>query len=174
MKPGNQGKTMKFRLIAMTLLLASCSTHYMSKSELVNEFKAAQDSVVITKDNRTGLYKFKNSRGEFIVDRGQIDGRVSEIIDSSGRFVLYGFKSGQRINVTNKKGERVRIKVDHNSQIIINKDGKEKFQTYLVGTCLAKDLIYGYRSRILGTMRFVYLDDVKTVEVYSEFKSEEK
>lgn len=165
---------MKILWAAMTLFLASCSTHYLSKSELVNEFKAGQDSIAITKSDRPGLYKLKNSRGDFIVGIHQLTGHVIDIADSNGSVVLHGFKSGQRINVTKKKGERVRIKVDHNSQIIINKDTDEKFQTYLVGTYLANDLINGYRSRILGTMRFVNLENVKTVEVYSEFKSEEK
>jgi hypothetical protein len=164
----------KIFYITVPLVLAGCSTHYMSPQELVNEFKVGQDSIEVFKTDQIGLYKIKNVRGEFVVSGNQFNDAVLEKINKNGRITLYGLKHGQKINVSNKNGERVKIKVDHNSQFIINKVAGKKFQTYLVGTYLAEDLIYGYRSRILGTLRTIAVDSVKSVEVYSEFKSEEK
>jgi hypothetical protein len=78
----------------------------------------------------------------------------------------------KRILSRNADGDQVYVSVDQNSQLIITDAKGESHKLYLDTAFVCGDSLHGLRSRFLGLKTSVPLNDIKTIEVYSEFSRE--
>jgi hypothetical protein len=92
------------------------------------------------------------------------------------QFSLIDYPSNnlQRIKCMDKVGNKVWLYPDKNTEFIIVKksDGK-KIKAYFDTVILQNDTLYGLRSRLIGGLRIIPVNDIDKVEVYSEFPKTE-
>jgi hypothetical protein len=140
-------KMKKFIILFCSLLLIGCSTHYITKDMLMEQL-GNKDALRIRPTGVAPILPFINP--------------------------LYNGNQTTEIYCINSKGEKVFLKVGHNSLLIINDKQGETYKFYLDSVYIEKDKIKGLRSRILGIVNEVDISNIEAIEVYSEFASEAK
>lgn len=109
------------------------------------------------------------------IDKDDLLRQAAEKGDSvfvQGRWAGNRFLGMEVLDCRNKKGERVRIGLDHNTQLLLfDKEGR-KTQMYFNTVACDATRIFGYRSNIVLNRRQIRISEVDSIEIYSEFKSE--
>ncbi len=134
--------------ICFAMLVAGCSTHYVTKDMLTEQIKG-QERLTI---EPTGMYVPLLP----LIKASYAGNRITEVY------------------CVNDKGEKVAISVDKNSMLIVRDKQGQTFKFYLDTVYVTGDRIKGLRSRLLGVENEVDLANVDTMEVYSEFRRERK
>lgn len=102
----------------------------------------------------------------------QAEKKGDKIILDHENIVGWNFRNIRNIVCNNKENKLVSIGIDQNSQLkILKKDGRY-VKMYFTTAYTYNDTIYGLRSRILSTPRKVALNEIMSIELYSEFKRE--
>ncbi|MDJ1469438.1 hypothetical protein [Xanthocytophaga flava] len=93
------------------------------------------------------------------------------------RFALIDYPSNnlQKIKCEDKRGNKVWLYPDKNTEFIIQKksDGK-KVKAYFDTVIFQNDTLYGLRSRLIGGLRVISVNDIKKVAIYAEIPRVEK
>jgi hypothetical protein len=87
------------------------------------------------------------------------------------QFALIDYPSNnlQKIKCEDKNGNKVWLYPDKNTEFIIVKksDGK-KVKAYFDTVILQNDTLYGLRSRLVGGLRIIPINDIEKITVYAE------
>jgi hypothetical protein len=87
------------------------------------------------------------------------------------QFALIDYPSNnlQRIKCLDKNGNKVWLYPDKNTEfIIIKKSDGKKVKAYFDTVILQNDTLYGLRSRLVGGLRIIPINDIDKVAIYSE------
>ena len=130
---------------ASVLLLMGCTNHYLTKEMLFEQ-----------------MFPHQNLQPKTMP---LIVGAPGAIV---GLPVRYDSNKLSKIMCYNQKREKVYLSVDQNTQLIITdrKGGARKF--YMDTVFLENGVLYGLRSRILGTKQSVPVDEIDKIEIYDE------
>lgn len=93
------------------------------------------------------------------------------------QFALIDYPSNnlQKIKCVDKNGNKVWLYPDKNTEFIFVKksDGK-KIKAYFDTVILQNDTLYGLRSRLVGGLRIIPVNDIEKITVYTEMPRIEK
>jgi hypothetical protein len=125
------------------LLISACSTFTLTKQSLIEQLNQNQQI---------------GSDPNF---------QVLSLVD-------YPSNNLMRIKCVDDKGKLVWLYPDKNTEFIITKksDG-DRITTYFDTLILQNDTLFGLRSRLIGGLRKIPVDDIDKVEVYAEFPDTE-
>ena len=168
-----------------TTVIASCtSTHHIQKDDLLRQIRERGRPVEVL-----GCYQRTLALGAH-EERCtlRIAGEDVELVRTAFlNRLLRGREPGQEkgvrwldlrtvehLDARNRRNERVRISVDHNSQLIIKGEDGETTEMYLLTGAYDGQQVVGFRSVLLGKLRSIDVANIKSVELYSEFKRESK
>ena len=81
----------------------------------------------------------------------------------------------KKIKCVNEDGKLVWLYPDKNTQFMITRksDSSSVVKAYFDTLILQSDTLYGLRSRILGGIRKIPVEDIYKVEIYAEFANTE-
>ncbi len=92
------------------------------------------------------------------------------------QFALIDYPSNnlEKIKCQDKNGKMVWLYPDKNTEFIITKKSNgEKFKAYFDTVIFQNDTLYGLRSRLVGGLRKVAINDIDKVVVYAEMPKTE-
>jgi hypothetical protein len=133
-------KSIKFTIVlAVTLIICSCSTYYLSKQSLVEQLKENQTIAVDKNYQIFSLIEYPSNNLRKIKCLDKDSNIVWLFPDKNTEFMIYKKSDGDKITV------------------------------YFDTLILQQDTLYGLRSRLLGGKRIIPVNDVDRVEIYAEF-----
>jgi hypothetical protein len=89
-----------------------------------------------------------------------------------GIFIRYDSNKLSKVLCYNKKGEKVYVSVNQNTELIVTDKQGKTHKFYLDTVFLQDNALHGLRSRILGMERSVSIDDIAKIEIYTELSKE--
>ncbi len=149
---GRAGKVLLH--IAFAIFISACSTHPISQQMLSDQAVSSE------KLEQTSLPSLL-----FFLPIGP--GTVLTIPIGP-----YNSNKMREVICYNKTGQKVKLSVDRNTQLIIKDKKGETHQFYFDTVYVENKILYGLRSRILKLKREVPVDDIESAEIYSEFAKE--
>ena len=86
-------------------------------------------------------------------------------------FALIDYPSNnlERIKCVDKKGDTVWLYPDKNTEFCFRKSNGEKVKAYFDTVIFQNDTLYGLRSRLIGGIRVISVNDIEAVTVRAEF-----
>jgi len=86
-------------------------------------------------------------------------------------FALIDYPSNnlERIKCVDKKGNTVWLYPDKNTEFCFKKSNGEKIKAYFDTVILQNDTVFGLRSRLMGGLRIIPVNDIDEVTVRAEF-----
>ncbi|MDP3915722.1 MAG: hypothetical protein Q8R96_18505 [Bacteroidota bacterium] len=130
-------------LILMTFLTAGCATYSIQPKSLVDQLKTFQ---------------------------------IIEINENFQKFSGFEYPSNNlvKIDCQDKKGNNIWLYPDKNTEFIfIKKSTGKKVKAYFDTVLFQNDTLYGLRSRILGGLRIIPVNDIDKISIYSELPKTE-
>lgn len=177
---------MKKVLLILGLSLCSCtSIHYISRESLVSQITGSADTVFMA-GHHNGIIQCKIHYHEPLACKGcdtesyfkesELDHDLLNKINDSKNAQVYWFSMAQMKHITckNKVDEDVVIGVDHNSQLIFIDSLNRKTKMYFQPTVYYDSLFLGFRSVVIHWRNKFDYNNVKQIQIYSEFKKEHK
>lgn len=131
-------------IIGILIVLGSCSSYIVSTQSMVSQLKDNQDIKVNTYFQQFSLIDYPSNNLE-------------------------------KIKCVDKNGLSVWLYPDKNTEFIFVKksDGK-KVKAYFDTVIFQNDTIFGLRSRLVGGLREIPVNDIEKIEIYSEFPKIER
>jgi hypothetical protein len=136
-------------LFVAAIAVVSCTSHHLTKQMLLEQLTPPQNM-------RTNT---------LMLPLGSIPASVPIRYTSNGVGRLLCF---------NQKGEKVYLKVNGNMQLIVTDKAGKTYKFYFDTVYATDESLFGLRSRILGAENKINLEDIATIEVYTELSREER
>lgn len=119
----------KISLALALFLMTSCSTHYIHKVDLIRQLESGGRKVYAL-ECQNGFCLVTNGLAEFaIADNGRLDSTLKREPEKRA-LAWIDFAGLREIECRNRDGERVKIGLDHNSQLLVFDKKGEKTQFY--------------------------------------------
>lgn len=129
---------------SLGILLTSCGTYTIEKKSFISQLEDNQDVEEILHWTPIGYTKYPSNK-------------MSEVI------------------CKNSKGELVYLYPDQNTTIkITSRSSKREFKAYFDTVIYKDDKLYGLRSRILGGLQEIDVNDIDKIEFHAEIPKTKK
>jgi len=154
-------------MLAFGFILQSCSTIRISKQDLLEIAAQCGEAHTLTMaDSNNVRYDMRKK----IIPSRNFDSTLLEKIKKYKVYAYYDYFPFGKIYATNQRtGEKLEFSHDRNSEFIINEKQLNEVRMYIGNSAMiTNDYLVGYRSRILGIKRYVSIDSINTVGLYTE------
>jgi len=115
-----------------------------------------------------------NSEGKYAYPPAHYRQELKYLNNEINALNVYGTDRIKNIVCYNKKGEKVRLKINQNTQIKIQTTDNYKTSVYFYPVDIFENILIGYKSRILGMCKVFDMDSITKVDIYAEFPKTEK
>jgi len=131
-------------LLTFTFLITSCGTYTITQKGLITQLQENQNVDEILHWTPIGYTKYPSNRLDKIVCQ-------------------------------NSKGEYVYLYPDQNTTVNIkSKSSKKEFKAYFDTVIFKDGKLYGLRSRIVGGLQEINVDDIASIEFHAEMPKTKK
>jgi len=141
----------------------------MYKDELLETFSKCGKSFIIRIDENGDCYIKEGNGKEYGCSYNGLSSVEKRYLDSTKTIIIRMLEPNTTIPISDINGDKYSIPIDLNTQLVINKSLEDETQMYLTNsTKVVGNYIVGLRSRLLGWGKEIRLDQIKTVEIYTE------
>jgi hypothetical protein len=136
-------------LLVLALCITGCTNHHLTKQMLLQQ-------VIPEEELKKGVVTLYAPAGSIMIPMG----------------VQYRANRLDKILCYNSKDQKVYVSVNQNTQLIVTDKKNDVHKFYLDTVYLSGDKMHGLRSRVMGLERSVPIEEIETIEVYTELSRE--
>ena len=160
-------------VVLSVLVFVSCvSTFTIPKEELLDQIKKDHNKITVSVQNDALVIQDNN--GKSLKSTSFLKQEISFLKETKKELVIYNTYKMKDIICYNKKGEKVKLKLDHNSQMKIKLTDNYKMAIYFKPVEVFDNVLIGYKSRILGWGSIANIDSITDINIYAEFPNIQK